>query len=180
MRINLQHIGETGLTLSFNEPVSRFKPLVDIAKSGDISFEHPLSGKLRATRTKEIVHISGQLDTLVKLTCSRCLELFEQTLGIEIELTFALQTSESVSLPLPKEYELDAYQAGLIYFSGDQLDLSVSISEQVIMALPYQPLCHESCKGLCCRCGSNLNQHPCNCDTSAQNSPFSVLKQLKK
>ncbi len=180
MRINLHHISDSGLSLSFKEPVSHFKSLMDVSKSEDISFEHPLSGGLHATRTKDIIHITGQLNTIVKLACSRCLELFDQTLEIELELTFAPQPSESVPTPPPKEYELDAYQAGVIYFSGDQLDLNESISEQLIMALPFQPLCHESCKGLCCRCGSNLNQHPCKCDTSVQNSPFAVLKKLKK
>ena len=180
MIIDLNHLGETGAAFTFNEPVSHFKPLVDIAADEDVSFEYPLTGNLRASRIQNIIRVTGRLNTNVKLSCSRCLESFEQGLEIELELTFAQEMPDSSRAPLPKDYELDAYQAGLIYFDGDQLDLHEPISEQVIMALPYKPLCRPACLGLCSQCGSNLNRNKCSCDTSSSNSPFAVLKQLKK
>ena len=38
--------------------------------------------------------------------------------------------------------------------------------EQVLLSLPSRTLCKEDCKGLCPRCGQNLNLAPCNCNSS--------------
>ena len=42
--------------------------------------------------------------------------------------------------------------------------------EQVLLSLPNRTLCKEDCKGLCPRCGQNLNQEPCNCNPASDAS----------
>ena len=51
--------------------------------------------------------------------------------------------------------------------------------EQIILMMPLKPLCDETCKGLCPRCGANLNREACTCSTDTVNSPFAVLAKLK-
>jgi len=45
--------------------------------------------------------------------------------------------------------------------------------------LPLKPLCREECKGLCSRCGADLNQGPCGCPEIENESPFALLQQLR-
>ena len=52
------------------------------------------------------------------------------------------------------------------------------IQQQVVMAFPLKPLCREKCKGLCPKCGANLNAGDCGCDNTGFNNKFSVLKKL--
>ena len=39
-------------------------------------------------------------------------------------------------------------------------------------------LCKEDCKGLCYKCGANLNEEECTCDRSNKNLPFADLAKL--
>ena len=55
--------------------------------------------------------------------------------------------------------------------------LTALVSEDAYLAIPYRMLCREDCKGLCPRCGKNLNEGPCGC--SAPGDPrLAVLAQL--
>ena len=47
-----------------------------------------------------------------------------------------------------------------------------------MLALPTRPLCGEECRGLCPRCGANLNAGPCGCPASATGPRLAVLQTL--
>lgn len=64
----------------------------------------------------------------------------------------------------------------MIPFEGDSIDLREGLGEQVIMGLPFKPLCDPGCKGLCSRCGADLNRESCSCDAVSSESPFAALK----
>jgi uncharacterized protein len=53
------------------------------------------------------------------------------------------------------------------------------IAEQVILALPTQPLCAESCRGLCASCGANLNRESCCCVAPTGDPRMAVFRTLK-
>jgi len=65
------------------------------------------------------------------------------------------------------------------FFEGGELHLSEIACEQIFLEIPYQPLCHEECKGLCPGCGKDLNLLSCECIRDEGSSSFSILKQLK-
>jgi DUF177 domain-containing protein len=64
------------------------------------------------------------------------------------------------------------------YYDGEEVDLTPLIREQTLLALPTRPLCREDCRGLCPRCGANLNQGDCGCPTEAGDPRLSVLRSL--
>ncbi|NLV76389.1 MAG: DUF177 domain-containing protein [Tissierellia bacterium] len=51
----------------------------------------------------------------------------------------------------------------VIYYDGEELDITEDIRDMVILSLPMKPLCSDTCKGLCPKCGTNLNEEKCNC-----------------
>ena len=57
----------------------------------------------------------------------------------------------------------------------DMLDLTESLREGIILALPSYPICKEDCKGVCLRCGQDLNQGPCRCVSEEETSPWDAL-----
>lgn len=67
----------------------------------------------------------------------------------------------------------------ITYLSHDSIDLRDVLTEQLQLQVPFQPLCKEECKGICPRCGANLNQGNCACAKLVSKNPFSVLKDLK-
>ena len=46
-------------------------------------------------------------------------------------------------------------------FKGGELDLSDEVRDELVLAVPFNPLCDEGCSGLCPLCGSNRNLVPC-------------------
>jgi uncharacterized protein len=69
----------------------------------------------------------------------------------------------------------------LSYYEGEEIDLTPLVHEQIILALPTRPLCGEACRGLCPRCGANLNAAPCGCPTAPPADPrLAVLHSLAR
>ena len=78
-----------------------------------------------------------------------------------------------------EEIEIEVEEIGMMYFKGEEIDLQQGIQEQVVMAFPLRPLCDENCKGLCPKCGSDLNQADCECEPEPVSNKFAALKNLK-
>lgn len=74
--------------------------------------------------------------------------------------------------------ELDDEDMDLFPYDGDVVDLEPLIKEQLILAVPYAPLCREDCLGLCAQCGADLNQGSCGCEKPID-PRFEALKGLK-
>jgi uncharacterized protein len=84
--------------------------------------------------------------------CARCLA----------EVTLDIHGEEQEFVPRPGG-EWD--QSDLSPFiSGSIVDLEGLTREAIVLSMPEQLLCSASCRGLCARCGADLNQGPCACD----------------
>src|SRR5215213_1252628 len=80
----------------------------------------------------------------------------------------------------PEEVELQAEDLILSAYEGDAVDLDELVREQILLALPSRHLCREDCKGLCQRCGANLNNGPCSCEQGEVDPRWAALADLKK
>jgi len=49
-------------------------------------------------------------------------------------------------------------------FDGERIDLEPLLREQFVLAVPFAPLCAETCKGLCPQCGIDRNTASCTCE----------------
>ena len=65
------------------------------------------------------------------------------------------------------------------YFIVLHIEFIPLIREQIMVNVPVNPICQESCKGICQQCGSNLNRASCQCDKSERRgSAFEILKDF--
>ncbi len=78
-----------------------------------------------------------------------------------------------------EEVELTADEMGLTLVEDETISLLEPLQEQVLMALPIQPLCRNDCKGLCAHCGNNMNLGDCGCEEPLFDSRFASLKNFK-
>lgn len=156
-------------------------PLLDaISRRDGIRFTKPICAHVYAKPVGHHVWVTGMAKTIVEQICSRCLEFFETVVETEFSATALPETL----LPAVKqgeneaEVELKTEEMDFIQCVGNTLDLGDEIAQQIIMALPFSPLCNASCKGLCIQCGANHNQVSCECRDRAEDNPFVVLKTL--
>ena len=100
--------------------------------------------------------MQGKLTLDVEMICSRCLGAIQKTLFMPFHEVF---TQKSELMPKDERDERDEIHL----VSEDKIELMPYVEETVSIALPYIPLCSETCKGLCPTCGQNRNEQSCAC-----------------
>lgn len=177
-RIHIRSITDQGLEWEEQTRAALLPLLKSLSRDGSIEFIQPVHAHVHATTAGETILLDGEVKTLVRMPCSRCLEPFD----LPIQTQFSVAAGQSPTSPADEdvadEIELDPDQIDVMVYSGDSIDLRDEIAQQVVMALPVKPLCREACKGLCSGCGVDLNQSTCQCPARHENSPFAVLKRL--
>src|SRR5262245_4700696 len=133
-----------------------------------------LSGEIQKER--DGYAFSGDIATLATLDCGRCLEPYGLPLTMHFDL---LYTSRPEERDRPGENRVDEDSITEVHFDGFRIDLDALLAEQIYLALPLKPLCREGCRGLCSRCGANLNLSACGCLADIEPDPrFAALKRL--
>ena len=99
-----------------------------------------------------------------ELLCARCVEPVPTPLAGEFDLIFRPQSADAE----PGERSITPDETEIGYYEESGLSLEDVVREQVLLSLPSRMLCKEDCKGLCPRCGQNLNIATCKCNTSSE------------
>lgn len=96
----------------------------------------------------------------MKWYCDRCGDSFDKNLYFE----FCGDIS-----PIDTE---DSY-----HYSDNSIDIVKIVEEQVVLHIPQKVLCKDDCKGICPKCGSNLNYTLCDCNKEIKHSnPFAEIR----
>ena len=97
-----------------------------------------------------VLQLEAVLKATVINTCARCLKEVEcqESIGIHAVLIDAEEESED-----PDFFNLD----------GNLADVDEIVVNAFVLNVDEQFLCHAECKGLCARCGADLNEGPCQC-----------------
>ena len=113
----------------------------------------------------------GEGEVVLRIPCSRCLEPVEVPIHVEIEDEIDLKLSDE-----ERARELNEQ----FYVSGYNLDVDRLVGNELTLNLPMKVLCREDCKGICNRCGTNLNYGTCDCDTRSLDPRMSVIQDIFK
>lgn len=125
---------------------------------------------------KKVV-LQGFLQVDLELTCSRCLEQFVWPLEARFRYLFWPQQSPSAAA----EHEIKEDDLEVAFLEGEQVDLKPVVREQLYLNVPRYAHCKVDCRGLCPRCGINLNQTRCSCSPEkSTDSTFGVCRAMKK
>ncbi len=135
---------------------------------GDIEFTEPIVVTGFVKNMAGYMILSADVKVKYDTICARCAEPVTGILEISFEKDIA--TSDDVSS------DNDDY----IIIEDKKLDVLPSVEEQLMLEMPAKTLCREDCKGLCQRCGKNLNEGPCSCETKEVDPRLAILKTLLK
>ena len=120
--------------------------------------------------------LTGRIRSVLKVPCCRCLEGYRQPVNIECNLLYVPFNQNKDT----GESEVETEDLSTSFYTDQLLDLGQLVGEQFHLSLPMKPLCGESCKGLCQKCGVNLNQGSCACDRTWRDPRWSALEGLLK
>ncbi|MDX8402469.1 MAG: DUF177 domain-containing protein [Mariprofundaceae bacterium] len=133
----------------------------------DVRFE------LRLARRGDVWRLSGEWRSAADRRCDRCTRRFVWGFSGRVSRDFRL-VSVSVAVP-GEDADLD-----LLHEPG-RIDLLDVLREEMWLAWEARVVCDPRCKGLCPRCGRDLNEGDCACEGGdvADDHPFAALRRLK-
>jgi len=144
----------------------------DLAADGvHVRLEGPVRVRARLTNTGPSVLAEVEARVSGEVRCSRCLEPFR----IELRADYSEEFREGAPEDGPPHA---AASAALRGYEDDEIDLSPGLREALLLELPMKPVCSEDCRGLCPRCGANLNERRCDCEVEEIDRRWERLKDL--
>jgi uncharacterized protein len=114
-----------------------------------LSEDTPVTADLTLESLDDGILASGTLQGAMSMRCARCLKGFEQGFTVELRELFVLFPHEDSD-----EYPLDPEG----FLDPDQM-----MRDAIGVELPFAPVCRPDCRGLCARCGGDLNVGECTC-----------------
>ncbi len=161
-----------------DEPLEKewlIDPALLIEDDSIVSAEKKIRFNATLYKAGDSVSLAGGLVAELILTCNRCLVPFDYEVDEKVE-TIYLPKSEEVP---EAEAQLTEEDMDAQIMDGENIDLLPPLRDVILLAIPMSRVCKETCKGLCSKCGADLNKKVCDCKPDESMSPFAKLKQLK-
>lgn len=146
-------------------PIEYSLDMSNVDFSGVYPLKNPVEIKGSVTNKASLVELSADITYVFEADCDRCgvYTAKKHTLKIQKSLAPSIEGEESDSILLVPDMKLDLDE--LVY-------------SEVIVSLPMKHLCREDCKGICFKCGKNLNEGKCDCPEKEIDPRLSALAEL--
>ncbi len=141
---NIIHVPDASKPFQFQMDLS------DLEFYGQHPITRPIHVEGSVTNHAGALVLEGTASSLLDLTCDRCGKAFsrEKTVPLNCLLATELEDEENDEI---------------ILLEGSEVDLDEVAGTAFVLAMDTKNLCSEDCKGLCAKCGANLNDGPCGC-----------------
>ena len=163
MRLGLsQIIDRPGESVSFSAVVD----LSDLQYGTCFPVTEPVKAEGTVRNTAGVLVMKGMITTCIHGICDRCAAEFDRDVEIPVDAVLVTE--------LANEENEDEW---VFTLEGDSADLDDIVRTVFVLNMDSKLLCSDDCKGLCCRCGKNLNDGPCSCEKEID-PRLAALKQL--
>lgn len=115
---------------------------------------------VRLESVLEGVLVSGTAHAHATGECVRCLDRVEQDVDVTFQELYLYPEKKKRHDSRPQQGEGDEVAADEHVLQDDLVDLEPVLTDAVVLALPFQPVCGEDCPGLCSQCGARLADDP--------------------
>lgn len=132
-----------------------------------ISKKTPFTLQLTNEENKHVL-IEAEVDVTIEIPCDRCLTPVDTDFHIEVSRKFPIGDSA-----VPEEEE-----GGNDYVDGFDLDVDKLIYGEIMVNWPMKVLCKEDCKGICRKCGANLNLQTCDCQKTELDPRMAAIQDI--
>ena len=188
-KINIEQLTAAKERFAFEASAEWWAEREPETQAGTCVVERPFQFAIEASMSTDKVSIQGDLAGCVGLECSRCAKRYPHRLCDSYRLVLEpVKRRETAESDPESERSLaengfclgEDLEAG--WYRGSLVRLEDYFGEIIALAMPLQPLCRETCLGICAHCGAertNESGHGCECEDEKIESPFAVLARLK-
>lgn len=166
------------MLIDLTEVIKNENAKLDICENFDmpkISFmgeEFDFSESFKAcgsiTNNSKALELDIEISGKAKVHCARC------AAPLEVSIDFPVKET------LMREGEVNPENDEIILYQGKEIELDDIIVSNFLINIPVKYLCREDCKGLCPHCGTNLNEHTCDCDKDVIDPRWEKLAEIMK
>ncbi|HMN47594.1 MAG TPA: DUF177 domain-containing protein [Ignavibacteriaceae bacterium] len=139
-----------------------------------LDLEKPFFGKYKSFVVLNKLHdqiiLSVSSKFKVKYQCDRCGKEFNSKLNSEYKMVYLMNE---------KPAETDSIFVTYLSRTEDKIEIKNDVREFALLAVPMKNLCKEDCKGLCYKCGADLNTEQCKCTNDEIDPRWKPLMNLK-
>lgn len=153
-----------GASVSFSTSVD----LSDLRYGVSFPVTEPVLASGTVRNTAGVLVMQGTVSTTIHGVCDRCAGDFTRVVIFPIDAVLVTELASE-----------DSEDERTFPLEGDSADLDDIVRTVFVLNLDSKLLCRPDCKGICFRCGKNLNDGPCNCEKEVD-PRFAALKQLLK
>jgi DUF177 domain-containing protein len=151
---------------------TRHHKVEGVLESDELDSE-PVCGDVELITTRAGVLVRAHLRLEASGSCSRCLKPLIETIPIDFEEEFHA-TVDIGGKPVPADGDQEAF----LIDEHHLLDLTEAVRQYREASAVMQPLCRPDCKGLCPRCGRDLNAGACDCAQGPADARWAALSDL--
>ena len=163
MKIKISNLSDGIHNFNFDEPAI------------DVGLGEPFFGNISVNVDLNKIHnqivINTTLSIHTEFECDRCTKNYKSTLKSSYKMVYMLGTE-------PEDTE--AINLTYLPADADKITLDNDIRDYAMLAVPMKKLCKEDCKGLCVKCGKDLNEGDCGCKHEEIDERWLPLMELKK
>ncbi|HSR18558.1 MAG TPA: DUF177 domain-containing protein [Ignavibacteriaceae bacterium] len=115
--------------------------------------------------------LNGDLKLNARFNCDRCAASYDSVINTGYKMVY-----------LFGQHAQDNGSIDVTYMSADadKIDLTNDVHDYAVLAIPMKKLCKEDCKGLCYKCGKDLNESDCGCEKENFDERWKPLIENKK
>ncbi len=169
MLVNINEIPKEGLDLNYIEDPAG----LDLSKG--LRVEEGIFVQARVTKLYDTISISGNIRGTLIMECSRCLKEFPYPISQSFYIDYT--PAEKIR---HEEHELKKEELDINFYSGESIEITDLVLEQILLAISIKPLCKQECLGLCPKCGKDLNAGKCSCEFTKETPLSAALKDFLK
>lgn len=153
------HSPGKSLTFQFSMDLS------DLDFNGLRPVNEPVTAEGSVRNTAGMLELSLRVRTVLDCICDRCAKQFRKEKEVFYECVLAEEKQDETNEDI------------VLLESGEFVDLEELARTVFVLEMDTKTLCSEDCKGLCTRCGADLNLGPCSCKKEAD-PRLAVLAKL--
>lgn len=153
MKIDIQKLSQGPIEVELDHRPNYFD-----LKGDDYRIEGNIKGELTFTLLGKRVLMHGKLKVTIITECVSCLEEVKVPVDKEVSVVFEPRDEQG-----EEEIVVDPEGEDISYYKGKAVIPDRDIRELILVDIPCYPHCKEDCRGLCPKCGANLNRESCDC-----------------
>jgi uncharacterized protein len=139
-----------------------------------LELDEPFYGNYKSDVILQKLHdqliVSVSSEFKVKFECDRCGTEFKSSLRSDYKMIYLMNEAPE---------ETDSINVSYLSRDADKINIKSDVREFALLSIPMKKLCREDCKGLCFKCGKDLNKEQCACKTDEIDQRWKPLMNLK-